>query len=111
MNNTLYELLKPLGYPVYWGNRITDKNFPMIIFNIMEIPVTTMDNCDEWIEYYITINVYANAMQIENIIKQINTILIPKNFRRKPCPNMLWDEKYEVYNKPLVFEYYGTQEY
>ena len=107
MNNKIVELLTPIGIPILYGTRTDINTFPIIVFNIIDMPITTMDDIDIWIKYNITINVIADAKDIIKLVDEVKKIMAKNQFRRNMCPSMIYDEKLCKYNQALVFDYYG----
>lgn len=111
MNMKICELLKPLGIPVLYCTRGDNNNFPLIVFNILEVPVRVMDDIDIWMEYYVNINIIADGKDITRIMKQVDKILLKEKFRKQDCPYMVWDEKLLKYNKSQLYQYFSDITY
>lgn len=106
------DALAPLNIPVLYGNRGEDyKEFPLIVYNILETPVDVMDDINIWTCYDVYLNVYVSSYELTELITNVKKLMIANGFRLKPNSVSMFDDKYSVFNQSLRFQIHAEQDF
>lgn len=76
--------LSPLNIPIFYNYRGDCKDYPLIVFHVIENILDSYDGFEDLdIEYIIYINIYSNLQDSIRLTREIKRLMLNSGFRYK----------------------------